>query len=444
MILALVALLVVALGPLKPVRPSAQTRRQTVGADRGTAQRRWISSPTRRRSRATHITSAVVRAVTQARAIGRRRVALPDGAAEDPGHALAALAVAEAYPELQADETSASSRPIGETMNRIAVSRQVYNDTVPPTTTRFRPSPAARRGGLNFLARVFGPTIRTRVPQVDFSPDPPSVARCRASHRRPTRRRRPRWHAIRVSRAATLVAALPSQASPRPRPTRSSQRVLSTSAPRLRLVTRHHGRVLRSSPTAFADPPALRRALDEIGVSRQAPIPPGARRAEPGGPPVVGVEDWWAHRASCASVRRLPGTTSASTTAERPRGGYATSSSHSQGLGAIGRGLGRLGDAARPGRRRPRLGIRAGCASTSLSRPRALLRALDVDAVQFVELRALYRAMRSPRQAAAGGECDGLQLSSRERRTRLSTRGQGSDHDAISSPGRWLLLLLFS
>ena len=48
------------------------------------------------------------------------------------GQALGRLfAVAEAYPELQADENFRQLQAeLGETENRIAVSRQVYNDTV--------------------------------------------------------------------------------------------------------------------------------------------------------------------------------------------------------------------------------------------------------------------------------------------------------------------------
>ncbi len=55
------------------------------------------------------------------------------GAAEGIlGQALGRLfAVAEAYPELQADENFRQLQTeLGETENRIAVSRQVYNDTV--------------------------------------------------------------------------------------------------------------------------------------------------------------------------------------------------------------------------------------------------------------------------------------------------------------------------
>jgi LemA protein len=73
-------------------------------------------------------------AVTQARA----RAQAAQGPAEQSaaegllGQALGRLlAVAEAYPELQADENFRQLQDeLAETENRIAVSRQVYNDTV--------------------------------------------------------------------------------------------------------------------------------------------------------------------------------------------------------------------------------------------------------------------------------------------------------------------------
>ena len=75
----------------------------------------------------------------------------------------------------------------------------------------------------------------------------------------------------------------------------------------------------------------------------------------------------------------------------------------------------------------------------------ALLRALDVDAGQFVELRALY-----PRDAftSTGGmqvrEGDGLQAIIAEETADAADYERDKERidDAISSPGRWLLLLL--
>jgi len=72
--------------------------------------------------------------VTEARAAAQR-AETPAQAAEAEGlldRALGRLfAVAEAYPELQADENFRQLQgEIAETENRVAVSRQVYNDTV--------------------------------------------------------------------------------------------------------------------------------------------------------------------------------------------------------------------------------------------------------------------------------------------------------------------------
>ena len=73
-------------------------------------------------------------AVTQARAAAQQ-ARTPGEAAQAEGILGAALgrlfAVAEAYPELQADENFRQLQTeLAETENRVAVSRQVYNDSV--------------------------------------------------------------------------------------------------------------------------------------------------------------------------------------------------------------------------------------------------------------------------------------------------------------------------
>jgi LemA protein len=73
-------------------------------------------------------------AVTEARA-NAQKASNPAEAAQAEGILGAALgrlfAVAEAYPELQADENFRQLQTeLSETENRVAVSRQVYNDTV--------------------------------------------------------------------------------------------------------------------------------------------------------------------------------------------------------------------------------------------------------------------------------------------------------------------------
>jgi LemA protein len=97
-------------------------------------------------------------AVTQARA-NAQRAQTPGETAEAEGILGAALgrlfAVAEAYPELQADENFRQLQSeLAETENRVAVSRQVYNDTVLTYNNTVQTFP-----GL-VLAGPFGFTIR--------------------------------------------------------------------------------------------------------------------------------------------------------------------------------------------------------------------------------------------------------------------------------------------
>jgi LemA protein len=92
--------------------------------------------------------------VTEARAAAQR-AATPAQAAEAEGlldRALGRLfAVAEAYPELQADESFRQLQgEIAETENRVAVSRQVYNDTVLTFNNAIQTVPGV------FLAAPFG------------------------------------------------------------------------------------------------------------------------------------------------------------------------------------------------------------------------------------------------------------------------------------------------
>jgi LemA protein len=89
------------------------------------------------------------------------------------------FAVAEAYPELQADENFRQLQTeLAETENRIAVSRQVYNDTVLTYNNSIQTAPGV------FLAGPFGFTKREffdvedeaqrEAPQVSFTPGAPA------------------------------------------------------------------------------------------------------------------------------------------------------------------------------------------------------------------------------------------------------------------------------
>jgi len=112
--------------------------------------------------------------VTQARARAQQ-AGTPAEAAQAEGILGAALgrlfAVAEAYPELQADENFRQLQTeLSETENRVAVSRQVYNDTVLTYNNTVQTFP-----GL-VLAGPFGFTIREFFEVEDEAQrEPPSV-----------------------------------------------------------------------------------------------------------------------------------------------------------------------------------------------------------------------------------------------------------------------------
>jgi LemA protein len=117
-------------------------------------------------------------AVTQARAAAQNARGPAETAAAEGilGQALGRLfAVAEAYPELQADENFRQLQTeLGETENRIAVSRQVYNDTVLTFNNAIQTFPGVVLAGpFGFAEREFFETDETQreAPRVDFSPD---------------------------------------------------------------------------------------------------------------------------------------------------------------------------------------------------------------------------------------------------------------------------------
>ena len=116
-------------------------------------------------------------AVTEARANAQRAQGPADTAAAEGilGQALGRLfAVAEAYPELQADENFRQLQSeLAETENRIAVSRQVYNDTVLTYNNAIQTFPGVVLAGpFGFAKREFFETDETQreAPRVDFSP----------------------------------------------------------------------------------------------------------------------------------------------------------------------------------------------------------------------------------------------------------------------------------
>jgi LemA protein len=122
-------------------------------------------------------------AVTEARANAQRAQGPAATAAAEGilGQALGRLfAVAEAYPELQADENFRQLQTeLATTENRIAVSRQVYNDTVLTYNNAIQTFPGvALAGPFGFAKREFFETDETQreAPHVDFSPSAGTAA----------------------------------------------------------------------------------------------------------------------------------------------------------------------------------------------------------------------------------------------------------------------------
>jgi LemA protein len=115
-------------------------------------------------------------AVTEARANAQRAQG-PAETAQAEGILGAALgrlfAVAEAYPELQADENFRQLQTeLAETENRVAVSRQVYNDSVLTYNNAIQTFPGAVLAGpFGFAAREFFEVeveAQREAPVVDF------------------------------------------------------------------------------------------------------------------------------------------------------------------------------------------------------------------------------------------------------------------------------------
>jgi LemA protein len=120
--------------------------------------------------------------VTEARAAAQR-AQTPAESAEAEGFLSQALgrlfAVAEAYPELQADENFRQLQDeLAETENRIAVSRQVYNDTVLTFNNAIQTVPGVFFAGpFGFSEREFFDVeddAQREPPQVSFTPSAPA------------------------------------------------------------------------------------------------------------------------------------------------------------------------------------------------------------------------------------------------------------------------------
>ena len=120
--------------------------------------------------------------VTEARSAAQQAQTPPESAQAEGllSQALGRLfAVAESYPELQADENFRQLQSeLAETENRIAISRQIYNDTVLTLNNAIQTVPGV------FVAGPFGFTKREffdiedeaqrEPPQVSFTPGAPA------------------------------------------------------------------------------------------------------------------------------------------------------------------------------------------------------------------------------------------------------------------------------
>jgi LemA protein len=120
--------------------------------------------------------------VTEARAAAQRAQTPPEAAQAEGllSQALGRLfAVAEAYPELQADENFRQLQSeVAETENRIAVSRQVYNDTVLTYNNAVQTVPGTLVAGpFGFTTREFFDVeddAQREAPQISFTPGSPA------------------------------------------------------------------------------------------------------------------------------------------------------------------------------------------------------------------------------------------------------------------------------
>ena len=120
--------------------------------------------------------------VTQARAAAQQAQTPAESAQAEGilGQALGRLfAVAEAYPELQADENFRQLQTeLSETENRIAVSRQVYNDTVLTFNNAIQTVPGVFFAGFfGFEKREFFDVeddAQREPPRVSFTPGAPA------------------------------------------------------------------------------------------------------------------------------------------------------------------------------------------------------------------------------------------------------------------------------
>ena len=355
------------------------------------------------------------------------------GAAEGIlGQALGRLfAVAEAYPELQADENFRQLQDeLAQTENRIAVSRQVYNDTVLTYNNAIQTVPGV------FVAGPFGFSKKDFFEVEERGPGGATrrVLAVAASRRGARARRGRRREVVRRCRRADVVVQVASDGA-------SSSTSVITFAFDGDFSGAFREIPLRDGETTRPD----RRLGGRRRATAPAPAPSSAAPARPApsarrGPTrACGSSGTTARVGRAAHVPRpLPAARARRRLRRRRR-------RQPQGLGR--RVGGRLGaaDGAQllaPGRasRAPGAIPVAVRGDVTLDGRRAILRALDVPAGQFVELRALvprrFFTSTAGMQVERGPGLDGSSPRSATTRQRTSATGARSTTRSTTCRGR--------
>ena len=234
------------------------------------------------RARARHVRGGHRGARTRSSAQGEPRRPPPRHPRRSAGAALRGRR--EGYPRLQADENFRQLQDeLAGTENRIAVSRQVYNDTVLSYNNAIQTFPGVVLAGqFSFEKREFFETDVTQreAPQVDFGADAAPAAPAAPPHRPQSRAQAAHPVVRRLSvLAAAAAAALTLRGSPRARPA-SSSRVTSrrACAPTARWPsTRPSPSLLRSFTYGFRESSCGTASASTRSASR------GGRPFQPGG-----------------------------------------------------------------------------------------------------------------------------------------------------------------
>ena len=357
------------------------------------------------------------------------------------------IAIGEAYPELRASENFLDLQArLADIEESIAVSRQVYNDTVLTYMNAIQTVPA------NMVAGIFGFERHDRTSRSTTRPASP----CRCSSEAAPRALPPQ----RAARRPVLLAAAPpalgqvlhAPAGRRPGP-RSSRTARSGSSKRSLSTSSATSRAAFARSRCATASRSRTCSVTEAGVGVSAREPRRSSGA-PGAPGTFGTD---AHRRGGADRLALPGARRAPHVLGRlppARAWPSPTTTWSTSTSRCGAPSGRSGSpadrprrpspAGRPGRSTASSATRSGCAATSGALPRrALLRAQDVPPRQFVELRVVFPALAPHLDGRCTGrsrERSGRGSSPRSGPTRRrTTRDRDRIRDALDHIGRTIL-----